>query len=316
MAIILFITILSYSVMQQTLKSLEAIIAVEEVKLYRYAEITELVVDARDYLYDYINRKEENMPSIIFALNEVGGRLEIINRLHPDLGETKILKEISSEVQHLKTILFSYDKEVKEGYQGGGSAHELGQIVLEANEDIIMLVRSAAQAVRQHIEANQNQILKVTRLSGKVLTLSLILGIVSTFFILLFMGYALSYPIHQLVIATEEIARGNLDYKLKLTSDHEFNQITTAFNQMATDLRRSQEEILRSKEMLTQDIIQRRDLEENLKANVLNLERSKAELQKKVEELEKFTKLAVDRELKMVELKQRIKELEGGGKSV
>lgn len=39
------------------------------------------------------------------------------------------------------------------------------------------------------------------------------------------------------------------------------------------------------------------------------------ELKRKVEELERFKKLAVGRELKMVELKKRIKELERGGGS-
>lgn len=46
------------------------------------------------------------------------------------------------------------------------------------------------------------------------------------------------------------------------------------------------------------------------------LEKSKAELSSKIEKLELFTKIAVGRELKMIELKKRIKELEDLAKNV
>ncbi len=59
-------------------------------------------------------------------------------------------------------------------------------------------------------------------------------------------------------------------------------------------------------EGILQDITDRKIAEEELK-------RLNEELTKKIDALETFKKVTVDRELKMIELKKRIKELEGGG---
>jgi len=54
------------------------------------------------------------------------------------------------------------------------------------------------------------------------------------------------------------------------------------------------------------DISERKKFEEKLKKEI---EEKTKELQKKIEELEKFQKIAVGRELKMIELKEEIKKL-------
>lgn len=61
---------------------------------------------------------------------------------------------------------------------------------------------------------------------------------------------------------------------------------------------------------ITRDVTKKIELEQSLKENVISLEQAKAELQKKIKELEIFNKIAVDRELKMVELKEKIMALE------
>jgi len=58
------------------------------------------------------------------------------------------------------------------------------------------------------------------------------------------------------------------------------------------------------------DITARKRAEEELKKKTEELEKSKKELEAKIHDLERFSKMSVGRELKMVELKKRIKELE------
>jgi PAS domain-containing protein len=52
-----------------------------------------------------------------------------------------------------------------------------------------------------------------------------------------------------------------------------------------------------------------------IKRNSEEIQKTKEQLEKKIEELEKFNQLTVDREIKMIELKKRIRELESGSAS-
>ncbi|GAH16620.1 unnamed protein product, partial [marine sediment metagenome] len=80
------------------------------------------------------------------------------------------------------------------------------------------------------------------------------------------------------------------DTKIDIKSKDEIGDLATSFEKMAQSLKKQQDNL------------------ENLV-----VERTK-ELETKIDELQKYKKITVGRELKMVELKKRIKELEGDGK--
>jgi hypothetical protein len=61
---------------------------------------------------------------------------------------------------------------------------------------------------------------------------------------------------------------------------------------------------------IAHDITNRKRLEEESNRRSEDLAKSKEELERKVEEFERLNRLAVGRELKMIELKKRIEELE------
>jgi len=64
-----------------------------------------------------------------------------------------------------------------------------------------------------------------------------------------------------------------------------------------------QDKVVKKIIMISTDITERKKVEEELK-------RSKKELEAKISDFERFSKLSIGRELKMVELKKRIRELE------
>jgi len=92
----------------------------------------------------------------------------------------------------------------------------------------------------------------------------------------------LVHPLKEIMKKVKEVSEGNLDYKIQLKRKDELGKLAETFNQMT----------------------------ENLKKKEGEISRKNRELQNKIKELERFQRLAVGRELRMVELKKRIRELE------
>lgn len=116
---------------------------------------------------------------------------------------------------------------------------------------------------------------------------SLLVGLTITFVTILILSLlakkVVINPIKKLKEGVKIIGGGNLTYKMEVATNDEIGDLTESFNEMAVKLRQSYSELENRVKKRTQ------------------------ELQEKVQELERFQKLAVGRELKMVELKKALR---------
>jgi len=166
--------------------------------------------------------------------------------------------------------------------------------------------------------------------------LTIFIAIILTLFGNILMSRNITRPLGDLVRGVEEVARGNLSFKIKAWSDDELGELSRQFNRMTEQLREAKTALEGTKEILEKKVEERtgelrkltknleeakaileirvqartqelEGLTENLEAQIKQRTR---ELREKIEEMEKFQKFAVGRETKMVELKERIKKLE------
>ena len=117
----------------------------------------------------------------------------------------------------------------------------------------------------------------------------IIIALIITIFVLMLAFYfarLISNPIIKLKDAVAEVGEGKLHTSIKIKSKTEIGDLVKAFNEMAGKLREYYS-----------------DLENKVKKRT-------AELEKEKDAAEKISSFAVGRELKMVELKKKIKELE------
>ncbi len=122
-----------------------------------------------------------------------------------------------------------------------------------------------------------------------------IIGVILTFLAVVFTAIIVKHlvsPVLKLKDAADRIASGDLDTAVDIRTKDEIGILADSFNRMARDLKAS-----------------RQKLEGWAKALELKVRERTLELREKLEELEKFNKLSVDRELKMMELKKEIERL-------
>ncbi len=118
-------------------------------------------------------------------------------------------------------------------------------------------------------------------------------------------------PLKQLLLAAQEVGRGNLDVNVKIKTNDELEDLANEFNLMVKKLREARETLEDEKAVLEIRVKARtRELEELAQTLDEKVKERTKELQKRIDELERFHRLTVGREMKMIELKKRIKELE------
>lgn len=116
----------------------------------------------------------------------------------------------------------------------------------------------------------KNQIRETTVLAFSLTLLFIFFGV----FISVFLAENLAKSVGLLRRGTEAIAKGNLDYQITIKTGDEIELLANEFNSMTQ-----------------------------------NLKRSRDELQQRIEQLERFQKLTIGRELRMGELKKEIEKL-------
>lgn len=108
----------------------------------------------------------------------------------------------------------------------------------------------------------------------------------------------------------QKVGEGKLSFRMPKGPRNEIGDMYRSFNTMASDLQHSQEELEEARTVLEIKVRARtrelQTLADSLEEKVQERTRT---MEEKVKELERFRKLAVGRELKMVELKKEIKQL-------
>jgi nitrogen fixation/metabolism regulation signal transduction histidine kinase len=144
-----------------------------------------------------------------------------------------------------------------------------------------------------------------------IVAIFFIFAILVTILFVVFFTSGIIRPLQQLLAAMSEIKKGNLEVRAEIESKDEIEQLANEFNLMVRQLKEAGR-VLEEEKMSLEIRVRARtkELEELTKSLEKQVKERTAELENKVRELEKFHHLTVGRELKMIELKKKLKELE------
>jgi HAMP domain-containing protein len=177
--------------------------------------------------------------------------------------------------------------------------------------DLGLAVKIDKNEVLEPISALGNIIMLITLFSSVVV---IMLGIISS--------QVITEPLAHLTESAKQIAAGNLSQNINITSHDEIGTLAKTFNEMSLKLHQSYsilEEKVKQRTQELEDI--KHNLEDKVKERTTELEKAKQDLENKVTarteelaskltELERMNKIMIGRELKMLDLKNQIEELQ------
>lgn len=185
----------------------------------------------------------------------------------------------------------------------------------------ILVFGASMCLIRDHAvliaEVQANEILApLEELRKKMMLASALVAIAGTLGVVLLSRRFLK-NLDPIARAANEIARGNVSARAKVKGHDEIALVGMTFNRMLDAVEKTGRELKDAQTKLTSI---NTDLEQRVKERTSELERLKAnleqtvmertkEMKEKMDELEKFKKLTVGRELKMIELKKEIERL-------
>lgn len=117
-------------------------------------------------------------------------------------------------------------------------------------------------------------------------------------------------PVKEIMSTCKEVRKGNLKARVKNIPRTEIGDFAESFNKTVSELKKSKDALEESKAVLEIKVRARtRELEEFAETLEDKVKERTEELESRIKELERFHKLTVGRETKMIELKKEIKDL-------
>ena len=215
------------------------------------------------------------------------------HELHIGIEEQKAAEELEFKVTKLSSAVLKMIELKDQGADIDTLLDSFSKNVCPHFRPLVDQIKEHKAVHLQELEEAMANISQIQRLSNKIILISCLVILILALITYYCISSSITKPLSRLIKGTEMIGKGDIKHKIDIESSDEITELASAFNKMNANLAKSKKDLKKHNQVLEKTVKERT-----------------RELQSKVQELERFNKLVVDRELKMIDLKKKIKELE------
>lgn len=209
----------------------------ERKKLSQYSDIANRLANVRQAVDEW---EFSGAKTLANALRETDRVLTICGELKiaaATAEETKNLEGLARSVKSIKTVVNAISAAETRGEDFSGATTRA--MVRESRGAMYEVLRQsdrAATEIRRQLSAKDSNLIAITQRAQAVLAIIIVLGVTSAIVIGVLMTRTLSRPIALLTEAMEQIAVGNLSWRIKVPSSDFVGKLARAFDGMAREL--------------------------------------------------------------------------------
>ena len=235
----------------------------------RVAEYDELISDNLSQLYFIIQFESQlhkvmvdvqqvilnNLVEIDTSISNLDKLLEFSQKVqgtnHKSVQKlpSENIADLHRKLRQLKFALLNYSKEIRYD-PSADTTLGLEKIVVEIQIQSDRIFEQFAAKETHEIKIVQGNLNSYVKRVHLLSIYGLVIGVSLGIIVAAILTRALSSPIKRLIRGTDELSKGNFDYKISIQSADEIGKLTEAFNQMGTAFREKEE--MKAQLLLTQ----------------------------------------------------------------
>ena len=194
---------------------------------------------------------KNKIASVISVLNQCKDIISQIEKtLAKDEGNAELgffLEQAEKAVNRFRISVIHYYREVSID-PASDNSHQLEAASIAAQEVAIKSLSGFTGVVHNHVIASQQKIQGIISRGQVIALIGLAFGVIIGISVALFLSRAIGKPVQHLVEGTEELRKGNLNFRFEEWSNDDLGVVAQAFNGMSDDLGNTISNLERAKE--------------------------------------------------------------------
>ncbi len=237
----------SYMVLASHSNRVNSIITQDEKQLKRWYAVSEIIAEAKDRLYDFQLGNSQSLAAVDLLLRRAKKEVVKLKNMSSGGSELASIEELLQSAERFSEMLPLYRQAAYDPELGDQNLRNLALRTTQVANRMVLLGRSAVEAVNARIVTKHNDLQALTGFSKRFLIFGLLLGTCATMAVAFIAAKALAAPIRDLWRAPKNWPPANWIIRWILPAGDEFGKLAASFNAMATQLQRSRSELLAAK---------------------------------------------------------------------